>query len=256
MEKKKLVLIGIAVVLVAGLVSWFFFFAEKKGKMDISQENQILEEMSPENQEVPEVAPVVEEITNKTPEQIVDEFKQEQQKPTETVIKPEEVIDKPVETKKSNSLDIVDRLVFSGFQKYSGTRKVDTVIIHSSYNSLEGDQYDVNKIIAIYKSYGVSAHYIIGRDGTAYRLVKDNDIAYHAGVSQVPDGRTDVNKFSIGIEIVGNKTDGYTNAQYSVVSDLVGKIKKDYDIKYVLGHNDIAPDRKDDPWKFNWDKLK
>lgn len=258
MDIKKVSIAGI-IFLVAVLVLWVFFFADKKGKMEILQENSRNEENPIEEQAISESALATEnvssaEIVEKTPEQIVDDFKQQQQKSTETVIKSEEVI-KESTPSKSSVLNIVDKLVSSGFQKVSAERKVDTIIIHSSYNALSGDQYDTDKIIAIYKSYGVSAHYLIGRDGTALRLVKDNDIAYHAGVSKAPDGRTNVNDFSIGIEIVGNKTDGYKDKQYMAVVALVDLLKKKYEIKYVLGHSDIAPDRKDDPWKFEWNKL-
>ena len=113
----------------------------------------------------------------------------------------------------------------------------------------------MNKIIGIYKSYGVAAHYLIGRDGKILKLVEEKNIAYHAGVSTVPDGRNNVNKFSIGIELVANEKDGYTKEQYDSVSRLVNEIKSRYDIKYVLGHKDISPGRKTDPWKFDWNKL-
>jgi len=33
---------------------------------------------------------------------------------------------------------------------------------------------------------------------------------------------------------------------------LVKDIKSRYNIKYVLRHSDIAPDRKTDPWNMNW----
>ncbi|HAV11336.1 MAG TPA: hypothetical protein DCX32_02220 [Candidatus Moranbacteria bacterium] len=261
MDKKKAISIVITVFFVAGMAAWYIFYGGKAGKMEISQESGETEEKAAEPQVVFEQAPADEdvrrdEIIEKSPEEIIEQFKQEQKKPTETVIKPEEIIKEPAQAKKETSLDIEDRLVSFGFQKVSGERKIDTVILHSSFNSLGGDQYDVDKIIDIYKSYGVSAHYIIGRNGTAYRLVKDNDVSYHAGVSSVPDGRTNINAFSIGIEIVGNYDDGYTSEQYEAVSALIAKIKGDYDIKYVLGHDDIAPGRKTDPWNFDWDELK
>jgi N-acetyl-anhydromuramyl-L-alanine amidase AmpD len=142
-----------------------------------------------------------------------------------------------------------------GFQK-SDNRSIDTVIIHSSYNSLGGDKYDLNKILDIYKSYGVSPHYIISREGKVYRLVEDKNIAYHAGESKVPDGRKNVNNFSLGIEIINSKTEGPSSAQYGSLNNLLNYLKNKYKLKYILGHSDIASGRKDDPWKFSWDKLK
>lgn len=153
-----------------------------------------------------------------------------------------------------SDLLIRDRLIHWGFTP-SGNRLIDAIILHSSYNSLGGDEYDIEAIIGIYKQYGVGAHYIIARNGEIIRLIEENNIAYHAGVSKLPDGRTDVNAVSIGIEIIGNVTDGYTDAQYGSVQALVNDIASRYDITYTLGHDEIAPDRKTDPWNFNWDKL-
>ncbi|MFA7319125.1 MAG: N-acetylmuramoyl-L-alanine amidase [Parcubacteria group bacterium] len=150
---------------------------------------------------------------------------------------------------------ITDRLVSWGFAKSSG-RKIDTIVIHSSYNAVGSDEYDLDDIInKEYKPNGVSPHYIIGRDGKVYRLVADQNIAYHAGVSKMPDGRTNVNNFSIGIEVVETKSDSPNSAQYSALKSLISYLKGEHNIKYVLGHSDIAPDRKDDPWNFDWGKV-
>ncbi|EKE15550.1 MAG: hypothetical protein ACD_11C00145G0023 [uncultured bacterium] len=253
---KKIFLIIILVILATGLVVWFLFFAEKNGKISISQEDQ----------KQIDQAPIVVESANenvvdsqqpaeKSPEEIVGAYEEEQKKPTETVYDAKEIVPQKEDVEKNEEIKIINKLVSWGYQKYSGERKIDTIIIHSTYNSLGGDEYSVDKIVNIYKSYEVAAHYLIARDGSVYKLVDENNIAYHAGVSKTPDGRNDVNKFSIGIEMIGNKTDGYTDSQYDAVSDLVKKIKKSHSIKYVLGHKDIAPERKTDPWKFDWDKI-
>ncbi len=72
----------------------------------------------------------------------------------------------------------------------------------------------------------------------------------------MPDGRKDVNNFSIGIEIMNTEETNYTKAQYEAVNTLVATLKKKYAIKNIVGHADIAPDRKSDPWNFDWKKLK
>jgi len=155
---------------------------------------------------------------------------------------------------KESDITIKDRLISWGHEDTSG-RTIDTVILHSSYNSLGGDEYDVEKIIDIYKQYGVGAHYIIDRDGIIYQLVKDADIAYHAGVSSLPDGRTSVNQVSIGIEIVNNKEDEMTDNQYEAVNGLIEELHTKYALKYILGHDDIAPKRKTDPWNIQWERI-
>jgi N-acetyl-anhydromuramyl-L-alanine amidase AmpD len=101
----------------------------------------------------------------------------------------------------------------------------------------------------------VSAHYLIDRRGTVYRLVDDKDIAYHAGTSKMPDGRKNVNDFSIGIEMMNTEDGQYTKAQYAAVNSLVDSLKSRYPIKSVVGHADIAPGRKTDPWNFDWKRL-
>jgi N-acetylmuramoyl-L-alanine amidase len=156
--------------------------------------------------------------------------------------------------KENNTGKIVEKFVSWGFEKSSG-RKIDTLIVHSSYDALGDDPYDVDGLIAEYKQYGVAAHYLIARDGKIYHLVADKNIAYHAGESRVPDGRTGVNTFSIGIEMM-NKEDGkFASAQYAALNHLIGDLKKQYSIKYILGHSDIAPGRKTDPWGIDWTKV-
>ena len=148
---------------------------------------------------------------------------------------------------------IKSALVSFGHESASG-RKIDTVVLHSSYNP-NGDPYSVNAVRGIWQSYGVAPHYMVARDGTVYQLVADKDIAYHAGESTMKDGRKNVNDFSIGVEILNTKDDEYTKAQYQAVKDLIAYLKGKHSIKYVVGHDDIAPGRKTDPWNFNWSKL-
>lgn len=101
-----------------------------------------------------------------------------------------------------------------------------------------------------FADYGVSAHYVIDRSGQIHQLVKNNDIAYHAGKSQLPDGTTSVNSCSIGIEIMCTYTSGPNQAQYEALQNLVQQLDAAYHFKYILGHSDIAPGRKTDPWQF------
>jgi len=150
---------------------------------------------------------------------------------------------------------IVDRLVNWGYEIPSAPRSIDTIIIHSSYDALGTDPYSVEGVIYEYKIYSVSPHYLIDRNGTIFRLVKDEYIAYHAGGGEMPDGRTNINSFSIGIELINTKTIGPNEAQYSSLVELVKFLKSKYQIKYILGHNEISPERKTDPWNFNWQKF-
>lgn len=156
----------------------------------------------------------------------------------------------------ASEASVTDRLMTTGFAVPSKARAIDTIVLHSSYNPNEGEAYGVSELVKIYESYSVSAHYLIDRSGKIYRLVEDKNIAYHAGASKMPDGRKDVNNFSIGIEMMNKENTQFTKAQYEAVNDLVASLKKKYGIKHVVGHGDIAPTRKTDPWNFDWKKLK
>ena len=114
---------------------------------------------------------------------------------------------------------------------------------------------------------GVSSHYLVNDNPpTIYRLVDENRRAYHAGVSAWR-GNAQLNSSSIGIEIVNaGRKDGpdgaqwfdYPQAQIDAVIALVKKIVAEHNIKpeHVLGHSDIAPQRKTDPGpRFPWKQL-
>lgn len=160
-------------------------------------------------------------------------------------------------TVSSGELSIRDHFVKFGFEKSSRKASdIDTVILHSSFNNQGGDPYSVEKVVAIWKSYEVAPHFLIDRDGVVHQLVKETDIAYHAGVSSMPDGRPNVNNFSLGVEILNSQEDQYTQAQYVATKRLVAFLKQKYPLKHVLGHDDIAPGRKTDPWNFDWDRMK
>ncbi len=157
--------------------------------------------------------------------------------------------------KNENNLKIISKPVSWGYQRSSG-RSVDTIIIHSSYNALGGDEYNTAKLIDEYKKYNVSPHYLIDRKGNIYKLVRNEDIAYHAGESKTPDGRKNVNNFSIGVEMMNTKSDKCTSYQYNSLKHLLAYLNNEFEIKYMLGHSDIAKGRKDDPWNFDWNKIK
>lgn len=153
-------------------------------------------------------------------------------------------------------INIIDRLVNFGFSVPTKARTIDTIVLHSSYDAVGSDPYSVEGVIQEWKDVSVAPHYMIDRKGNIYRLVEDKNIAYHAGVSKMPDGRTNVNDFSIGIEILNTQKGQYTNAEYAAVNNLVAYLKSKYTIKSVVGHSDIAPGRKTDPWNFDWKKMK
>jgi N-acetylmuramoyl-L-alanine amidase len=107
----------------------------------------------------------------------------------------------------------------------------------------------------------VSAHYMIEEDGRIYQLVPEERRAWHAGVS-FWKGEQDVNAVSIGIELVNPGHDfGYPDFPEMQVEALIGlldAIRGRWTIPNarILGHSDVAPERKVDPGeKFPWKRL-
>lgn len=103
----------------------------------------------------------------------------------------------------------------------------------------------------------VSAHYVVDEQGTVYRLVAEENRAWHAGVSYW-DGKSDLNTTSIGIEIANPGDAPYPQAQMDAVIALSKAIVNRHKIRsfYVVAHSDIAPDRKQDPGEqFDWPSL-
>lgn len=117
------------------------------------------------------------------------------------------------------------------------------------------------------KESGVSAHYVVGRDGSIVQMVHESDVAWHAGRSamfpnEVPPRETNVNEFSIGIELVATADSGFVDRQLASLYDLLARLVAEYKIppERVVGHCHIAPGRKIDPNgyenQFPWAKAR
>jgi N-acetylmuramoyl-L-alanine amidase len=107
----------------------------------------------------------------------------------------------------------------------------------------------------------VSSHFVVDEEGTVFRLVAEEQRAFHAGVS-FWRGRRALNGCSIGIEIVNPGHEfGYRDFpvfQLVSVCDLCLEILSRHPVeaRNIVGHSDVAPDRKDDPGeKFDWEGL-
>ena len=155
---------------------------------------------------------------------------------------------------------IVERILNWGYHVPETPRIIDTIIIHSAYNAIGGDVHDIEKVIEEFRTYGVTPHYLITRDGIIYQLAPDEAIAYHAGYGKMPDGsrKNIINFFSIGIELIHTKTESPNETQYQSLTQLTKQLREQYNIIFenILGHNQITPERKDDPWNFDWEYFK
>jgi N-acetylmuramoyl-L-alanine amidase len=107
----------------------------------------------------------------------------------------------------------------------------------------------------------VSSHYLVEEDGAIWRLVAEERRAFHAGVSCWL-GESNLNYVSIGIEIVNPGHEwGYREfpePQMRAIEELCRDIvaRRRIPSYRIVGHSDIAPDRKSDPGElFDWRRL-
>ena len=139
----------------------------------------------------------------------------------------------------------------------AGSGAVDMVILH--YTGMKSADAALQRLCD--PRAEVSAHYVIFEDGTLYQCVPESRRAWHSGRS-LWKGEADVNSRSIGIELVNpGHEHGYhpfPGGQISVLIDLVNDVCRRHAIQpwCVLGHSDVAPDRKMDPGElFPWAQL-
>lgn len=105
------------------------------------------------------------------------------------------------------------------------------------------------------KGVEVSSHFLVRRDGRIIQFVPCHRRAWHAGMSEW-QGRTRCNDFSIGIELEGSDFVPFESPQYSALAKLTRLLKRNYPIRDIAGHSDIAPARKTDPGPFfEWDRY-
>lgn len=103
----------------------------------------------------------------------------------------------------------------------------------------------------------VSCHWLIARDGTVTALVEEDRRAWHAGAGSWA-GRQDVNSRSIGIELDNDGASPFAAPLMNALEVLLCGILARWDIAPmgVIGHSDMAPDRKRDPGpRFDWRRL-
>ena len=144
------------------------------------------------------------------------------------------------------------------FTTYRRTNKNIKYLIYH-YTGMNSESKAINRLID--DNSKVSCHYFIKKNGSVILMVPENYEAWHAGKSNWKKDRS-LNNKSIGIEI-SNKGHqfGYQNFSKKQISSLIKLSKfliKKYNIKKrnILGHSDIAFNRKKDPGeKFPWEYL-
>lgn len=148
----------------------------------------------------------------------------------------------------------IDLVVIHGISLPAGQFGGDT--IHRLFlNQLDCRPPELESL----KDLRVSAHLLIDRHGEMTQFVGFNQRAWHAGQSAW-QGRGDCNDFSVGIELEGLDQVAYTPRQYDQLLRVVIALMQCYPaitLDRVVGHSDIAPERKSDPGPaFNWQAFR
>ena len=136
-------------------------------------------------------------------------------------------------------------------------KNIKYIIIH--YTGMKNELSALNRLTD-YRSK-VSAHYFIKKNGKILNLVPDLYEAWHAGKSNWKNIQS-LNRYSIGVEIQNsgheNFYEKFSGKQINSVKKLLRFLIARYTVnrKNILGHSDIAPNRKKDPGeKFPWKEL-
>ena len=136
-------------------------------------------------------------------------------------------------------------------------KEIKFIIFH--YTGMKKENEAINKLTNLRSK--VSSHYLIKNNGKILTLVPELYVAWHAGVSSWKKYKS-INKYSIGIEISNpgheNSYKKFSKKQIKSILKLSSYLIKKYKIKsnFILGHSDIAPDRKKDPGEnFPWKYL-
>ena len=135
------------------------------------------------------------------------------------------------------------QVIFKQSPNHGGVIKPRLIVIHYTGDNSKGGA--ISWLCA--KEAKVSAHLVVGKDGTITQLLPFNVQGWHAGKSEY-EGQLGVNNFSIGIENVG-VGDFWPAAQVEANRAIIEALFDAYSIEDVVGHNDVAiPEgRKSDP---------
>lgn len=140
---------------------------------------------------------------------------------------------------------IIDRRSFinSKFEKIF-RKKTKYIIVHTAEAGLKSTLNVISggkRIRRSYRTNGGHAHYVIARNGRAYRTLNKIYIADHAGKSMW-NGDTDISTISIGIELVGYHYSTIKDKQYKSLRILIDILKRIYKLtdRSVLTHSQVA----------------
>ncbi|WP_406145785.1 N-acetylmuramoyl-L-alanine amidase [Streptomyces sp. NBC_01012] len=123
---------------------------------------------------------------------------------------------------------------------------VDRVIIHVTQGSFES-------AVNVFQdpAHKAASHYVVGKDGQVTQMIRELDVAYHAG-------NRSYNERSVGIEHEGfiDRPQDFTKKMYEASAKLTAAICKRYSIpvdrEHIIGHVEVPGTDHIDPGP-NWD---
>jgi hypothetical protein len=127
-----------------------------------------------------------------------------------------------------------------------GDFPIDRVVIHVTQGSYAS-------ALKVFKdpSHGAAAHYVVRKDGHVAQMVRELDVAFHAG-------NRDMNERSVGIEHEGfvDRPQDFTAEMYEASARLTADICHRYaipvDRQHIIGHGEVPGTDHTDPGK-HWD---
>ncbi|MFJ5264438.1 N-acetylmuramoyl-L-alanine amidase [Streptomyces sp. NPDC088387] len=127
---------------------------------------------------------------------------------------------------------------------------VDMVIIHVTQGSFDS-------AVKVFQDpgHGAASHYIVRDDGHITQMIRELDVAYHAG-------NREYNERSVGIEHAGfvDRPEDFTDAMYEASARLTAGICARYGIpvdrEHIIGHVEVPGTDHTDPGPhWDWDRY-
>ncbi|GEC06866.1 N-acetylmuramoyl-L-alanine amidase [Streptomyces spinoverrucosus] len=127
---------------------------------------------------------------------------------------------------------------------------IDMVIIHVTQGSFDS-------AVRVFQDpgHGAASHYIVRKDGHIAQMIRELDVAYHAG-------NRDYNERSVGIEHAGfvDRPQDFTDAMYAASARLTAGICARYGIpvdrEHIIGHVEVPGTDHTDPGEhWDWDRY-
>ncbi|MET9443142.1 N-acetylmuramoyl-L-alanine amidase [Streptomyces sp. NPDC006610] len=127
---------------------------------------------------------------------------------------------------------------------------IDMVVVHVTQGSFDS-------AVKVFQDpeHGAASHYVVRGDGHVTQMIRELDVAYHAG-------NRDYNERSVGIEHAGfvDRPQDFTDAMYAASARLTARICRRYDIpvdrEHIIGHVEVPGTDHTDPGPhWDWDRY-